>query len=77
MAGRFQSSRPSLTLNLGLRYEIVTPQYEDNNHLANFNHPATASLVQASSGSLFNRAQVNPRSTTTSGPRFGFALFCG
>lgn len=62
---------PRLTLNMGLRYEIVTPQYEDNNHLANFN-PATASLVQASGGSLFNRTQVNVQYNNLA-PRFGFA----
>ncbi len=60
-----------LTLNMGLRYEIATPQYEANNHLANFN-PATASLVQASSGSLFNRGQVNTQYSNLA-PRFGFA----
>ena len=60
-----------LTLNMGLRYEIVTPQYEDNNHLANFN-PATASLVQASGGSSFNRGQVNTQHTNLA-PRFGLA----
>ena len=63
---------PNLTINMGLRYEIVTPQYEDNNHLANFN-PATASLVSATGGSIFNSAQVNPQYTNL-GPRFGFSL---
>lgn len=47
-----------LTVNAGLRYELVTPQWESDNKLANFD-PGTASLIQASSGSLFNRARVH------------------
>lgn len=62
---------PTLTLNVGLRYEIVTPQYERDNKLANFN-PATASLVQATNGSIASRAQVNINYTNFA-PRFGFA----
>ena len=52
---RFNSK---LTVNAGLRYELVTPQWESSNKLANYN-PATQSLVQATSGSLYNRALVN------------------
>ncbi len=37
---------PKLTVNAGLRYEIVTPQYEKDNRLANFD-PGTNSLIQA------------------------------
>lgn len=66
---------PNLVLNMGLRYEIATPQYEDNNHLANF-QPASAAgpaqLVQASGGSMFNRSQVNTQYSNLA-PRFGFA----
>lgn len=66
---------PNLVLNMGLRYEIATPQYEDNNHLANF-QPASAAgpaqLVQATGGSLFNRSQVNTQYNNLA-PRFGFA----
>jgi hypothetical protein len=47
-----------LTINAGLRYELVTPQWESNNRLANYD-PGTQSLIQASSGSLYNRALVN------------------
>jgi hypothetical protein len=47
-----------LTINAGLRYELVTPQWESKNMLANYN-PATQSLVQATSGSVYNRALVN------------------
>jgi len=56
---------PKLTVNAGLRYELVTPQYTDGNHLANFD-PTTNTLIQASSGSLYKRALVNT-------PKLGFA----
>jgi hypothetical protein len=60
-----------LTLNLGLRYEFATPQWETNNHLANFD-PATNSLIPAKSGSLYDRALVQPRHKYFA-PRFGLA----
>jgi hypothetical protein len=60
-----------LTFNLGLRYELVTPNWEQNNHFANFD-PTTNTLVQASSGSLYNRSLVNLDKKDL-GPRFGFA----
>ncbi len=60
-----------LTVNAGLRYELVTPQWESNNLLANYN-PATQSLVQATSGSLYNRALVN-MPLKDFAPRFGLA----
>ncbi len=47
-----------LTINAGLRYELVTPQWESSNKLSNFD-PGTQSLLKASSGSLYNRALVN------------------
>jgi hypothetical protein len=47
-----------LTVNAGLRYELVTPQWESSNRLSNYD-PGTQSLIQASSGSLYNRALVN------------------
>ena len=62
---------PNLTVNAGLRYELATPQYEANNKLANFN-PATNSLIQASSGSIYNRALVNMPLNNVA-PRLGFA----
>jgi hypothetical protein len=49
---------PSLTINAGVRYELATPQYEEDNKLANFD-PATSSLIQAKSGSIYDRALVN------------------
>jgi hypothetical protein len=60
-----------LTFNLGLRYELVTPNWELNNHLANFN-PTNNTLVQASSGSLYNRSLINLDKKDLA-PRFGFA----
>ncbi len=73
-AGYYQDDMkvtPSLTLNMGLRYEIMTPQFERDNRLANFN-PATSSLVQASNGSLYNRTLVHTP-TKNLAPRFGFS----
>jgi hypothetical protein len=60
-----------LTLNLGLRYEFATPQFERDNRMANF-VPAANSLVYASGGSIKNRALVNP-SYKNFAPRLGFA----
>ena len=60
-----------LTTNAGLRYELVTPQWESNNRLSNYD-PGTQSLIQASSGSLYNRALVNMPKTNFA-PRFGLA----
>jgi hypothetical protein len=62
---------PNLTLNLGMRYEFTTPVWETNNELSNFN-PATQSLVQASPGSLYNRALVEPNRLNFA-PRLGVA----
>lgn len=73
-AGYFQDDMkvtPALTLNMGLRYEIMTPQFERDNRLANFN-PATASLVQAKNGSLFDRTLVHTPKKNLA-PRFGFS----
>jgi hypothetical protein len=62
---------PKLTVNAGLRYEIVTPQYEKDNRLANFD-PNTKSLIQARQGGVFSRSRVNTP-LNNFGPRFGFA----
>jgi hypothetical protein len=59
-----------LTLNLGLRYDFMTPSYDQNNEMANFD-PATATLVFASDGSLEERALVKPDRNNI-GPRVGF-----
>jgi hypothetical protein len=62
---------PKLTLNLGLRYEFATPQYEADNHLANFD-PATRTLIQAKDGSLYDRSGVDPDRNNFA-PRIGVA----
>jgi hypothetical protein len=61
-----------LTLNLGLRYEFATPQWERDNYLTNFD-PATNSLLQAKSGSIEDRALVKP-DTNNFAPRLGMAF---
>src|SRR5258708_14266617 len=48
-----------LTLNVGLRYEYATPQYEKNNFLTNYD-PVSNTLIAAKNGSIYNRALVNP-----------------
>ena len=62
---------PKLTINAGLRYELVTPQWESSNLLANFS-PATNSLITAKPGSIYNRALVNMPKLDFA-PRFGLA----
>ncbi len=62
---------PRFTANLGLRYELVTPQFVDGNTLANFN-PATDKLQQATGGSIAQRALVNTPKLDFA-PRVGFA----
>ena len=60
-----------LTLNMGLRYEFGTPQWEKDNFLTNFD-PATNTLIQASDGSIYDRALVNPDKNNFA-PRLGLA----
>lgn len=62
---------PKLTVNAGLRYELVTPQYVDGNHLANFD-PSTNTLIQASGSSLYSRALVHTPKLDLA-PRIGIA----
>src|SRR5262245_26357575 len=49
-----------LTLNLGLRYDFITPALEASNRQTNFDPSGTGSLVFASSGSLEDRGLVQP-----------------
>lgn len=60
-----------LTVNVGMRYEFATPQWEDQNRLGNFD-PATQTVIQAKNGSIYDRALVNPDRNNFA-PRFGFA----
>jgi hypothetical protein len=59
-----------VTLNLGLRYDFATPPYEGANKMANFDPAGSGSLIDAASGSLGDRALVDPN-TTNFGPRIG------
>jgi outer membrane receptor protein involved in Fe transport len=61
---------PRLTLNLGLRYDFMTPSYDLNNEMANFD-PVTGTLVFASDGSLEDRALLKPDRNNIA-PRLGF-----
>jgi hypothetical protein len=58
-----------LTVNAGIRYDFMTPQLEANNHISNFD-AATVKLLQASSGSIENRALVKPDRNNVA-PRIG------
>jgi hypothetical protein len=49
-----------LSVNLGLRYDYMTPALEANNNMSNFNPAGTGSLVFATDGSLQQRSLVNP-----------------
>ena len=62
---------PNLTVNAGLRYELVTPQYTEGNHQANFD-PLTNTLIQATNGSIYNRSLVNMQYGNLA-PRLGFS----
>jgi hypothetical protein len=62
---------PLLTLNLGVRYEFATPQWEADNYLTNFD-PSTATLIQARDGSIADRALVRPDHNNVA-PRLGLA----
>jgi hypothetical protein len=57
-----------LTLNLGVRYEYATPQWERDNNATNFD-PTTKTLVKATDG---DRYLVDPDKNNI-GPRLGFA----
>jgi len=50
---------PKLSLNLGLRYDFITPALEAQNRQANFD-PSTGQLVNAKDGSLADRGLVEP-----------------
>jgi hypothetical protein len=60
-----------LTLNLGVRYEYFTPQWEANNLLSNFD-PATRTMIPAKEGSIYDRSLVDPDKNNWA-PRIGLA----
>ncbi len=62
---------PNLTVNMGLRYEFGTPQWEKGNNLTNFD-PATRTLLQATDGSIYDRTLVEPDRNNFA-PRVGVA----
>jgi hypothetical protein len=67
---------PKFTLNLGLRYDFAAPPTEAANRMANFNPDGAGSLVFAKSGSISDRALVNPN-TTNFAPRIGASYAIG
>jgi hypothetical protein len=62
---------PKLTLNLGVRYEFGTPQWEAENRISNYD-PNTNALIQAKGGSIYDRALVHPDRNNWA-PRVGLA----
>lgn len=58
-----------LTLNLGLRYDFMSPAYEKDNRMANFD-PSIGGLVHAKDGSLEERALLKPDRNNVA-PRVG------
>ena len=62
---------PKLALNLGMRYELGTPQWERDNYLSNFD-PATQTLLTAKDGSVYDKALVN-LDRNNFAPRVGMA----
>jgi len=59
-----------LTINAGLRYDFAAPAVDAKNRVANFSPAGSGSMVFAKSGSLGERALVNPN-TANFGPRVG------
>jgi hypothetical protein len=62
---------PKLSLNLGLRYDFITPAMEAQDRQTNFDPAGTGSLVFASDGSLQDRGLVKPDRNNFA-PRVGF-----
>jgi hypothetical protein len=60
-----------LTLNMGLRYEYATPQWERDNLLSNYD-PAAKTMIKAKDGSMYDRALIDPDRNNFA-PRLGFA----
>lgn len=60
-----------LTLNLGVRYEYGSPQFERDNNLTNFD-PVTQTMLHAKDGDSYDRGLVHPDRRDWA-PRVGFA----
>lgn len=60
-----------LTLNLGLRYDIYTPQYEVSNRIANVDLDAGKIIIAGQNG--VSRSAGMPGDYNNFAPRFGFA----
>jgi outer membrane receptor protein involved in Fe transport len=61
---------PKLTLNLGLRYDFITPALEADDNQLNFDPAGSGSVVAATDGSLEDRGLVRP-DTNNFAPRVG------
>lgn len=64
-----------LTLNLGVRYEYVSPYWEADNILTNLDL-AAGTIIKAAGGSISKRATIDP-DTNDWGPRIGIAYTLG
>jgi carboxypeptidase family protein len=62
---------PTLTANVGVRYEYATPPVEKDNRFSNFD-PQTGTMVFAKDGSMYERALIHPDRNNFA-PRIGFA----
>ena len=61
----------ALTVNVGLRYEYATPQWEASNTLSNFD-PVALSMIPARDGSVEDRSTIRPDRNNIA-PRLGLA----
>jgi hypothetical protein len=61
----------TLTLNIGLRYDIITPVKDAHGHISNFN-PSTASIIVPGVNGGSDTAGINTDYRSIA-PRFGFA----
>ena len=64
---------PKLTLNYGLRDDLVTPWTERSNRLAGFSPANGGQLIPVGTDPLFPRNHVTDGRYTNFGPRFGFS----
>ena len=62
---------PKLTLNLGLRYDIITPDIALGNNISQFDPPSMAILVAGVNSSATTGIETDYRSVA---PRLGFAV---